>query len=143
MFGKKAKIAELEAELREQREYIMKLQRESAEFVPQLRASQNQVEYLVRTIRQMDDQIFAMSQRTDWVSMRPHFQTLSDGMTARKVAESDRIADILRPELIETYKPHGESPVQTSRPKLIGTYNAQEKHDPQDDAIRALKNWNG
>ncbi len=70
-----------------------------------LKASQNQVEYLVRTIRQMDDQIFAMSQKTDWGQMHPHFLTLSDGMTARKVVESDRIGDILRPQLEATYAP--------------------------------------
>lgn len=71
----------------------------------ELRASRNQVEYLVRTIREMDDKIFAMSQCTDWGQMRPYFNTLHDGMTARKVAESNRIADILRPQLLETYKP--------------------------------------
>ena len=75
----------------------------STDLAKQLRAAQNQVEYLVRTIRQMDDQIFSMSQLTAWESMRPHFRTLCDGMTARKVAESNRIADILRPELIATY----------------------------------------
>ena len=115
MFGKKARIAALEAEVNR---LTANLRNESAQHTAEEGALRNQVEYLVRTIRQMDDQIFAMSQKTDWVSMRPHFQTLSDGMTARKVAESDRIADILRPELIETYKPHGESPVQTSRPNL-------------------------
>jgi len=68
-------------------------------------ALRNQVEYLVRTIRQMDDQIFAMSQCTDWNAMRPYFLHLSDAMTARKVAESNRIGDIMRQELIDTYTP--------------------------------------
>jgi hypothetical protein len=109
MFGKSKALRKLNADLidtvADQRQHIEKLQRESAEFAPQLRAAHNQIEYLVRTIRQMDDQIFAMSQCTDFNQMRPHFLTLSDGMTARKVAESNRIADILRPQLIETYRP--------------------------------------
>jgi hypothetical protein len=120
MFGKKKRIAELEAEVNR---YRANLQNESAAHTTEENALRNQVEYLVRTIRQMDDQIFAMSQCADFNQMRPHFLTLSDGMTARKVAESNRIADILRPQLIETYKP--------------------AKADAQDDAVRALKNWNG
>jgi hypothetical protein len=111
-FFNRKRVRELEALLQNrddnlegQAQFIMKLQRESAEFTPQLRAAQNQIEYLVRTIRQMDDQIFAMSQKTDWQQMRPHFQTLCDGMIARKHAESERIGDLLRTQLIETYTP--------------------------------------
>lgn len=66
-------------------------------------APKNQVEYLVRTLRDMDNQIFKMSQASSWDQMRPNFQTLAEGMTARKVAESNRIAEIIRPELITTY----------------------------------------
>jgi uncharacterized coiled-coil protein SlyX len=107
MFGKSkaARIRELEAEVASQHEYIKKLMRESGTFNTQLRASQNQVEYLVRTIRDIDQELFNMSQRTDWLGMRPYFQKLCDGMTARKVAESDRIGDIMRQQLIETYTP--------------------------------------
>ena len=112
MFGKKKaeRIQELELALATEKACV-------AEFVKDYETLQglkdkadadrsalrNQVEYLVRTIRQMDDQIFTMFQKTDWPSMRPHFQTLSDGMTARKVAESNRIGDIMRQELISTY----------------------------------------
>lgn len=63
----------------------------------------NQVEYLVRTLRNMDGEIWNMTQRTDWESMRKHFVVLQEGMIARKVAESNRIGELLRPELIETY----------------------------------------
>lgn len=104
MFGKKAqRIAQLEESLAD-KERLFHIQqtgwRESNEKAAALRT---QVEYLVRTIRQMDDQIFAMSQCTGWPQMRPHFQTLSDGMTARKVAESNRIGELIRPELEKTY----------------------------------------
>ena len=128
MFGKKKaeRIRELEAECLRQREYIMKLQQESTKVVPQLRNAQNQVEYLVRTIRQMDDQIFQMSQMGTFEGMRPYLRTLVDAMTARKVAESDRISDIVCSQLLETYKP-----------------KTKPEHDSQNDAIRALKNWNG
>jgi len=63
----------------------------------------NQVEYLVRTIRDMDQEIYNMGQKDSWTTQRPHFARLYDEMTARKVAESKRIGDLLRPELIETY----------------------------------------
>ena len=69
------------------------------------RGQANQIEYLVRTIREMDDQIFKMAQCSSWEAMRPNFTQLQDGMTSRKVAESRRINDLLRPELIKTYAP--------------------------------------
>ena len=66
----------------------------------------NQVEYLVRTIRDMDQEIWNMGQRTDWNSQRPHFVKLEEGMIARKHAENERISSIIRGELIDTYKPN-------------------------------------
>jgi hypothetical protein len=114
LFGRK-RIAELEAtntnlnRRLEQWEIDWKAQQDAES------KAHNQVEYLVRTIRQIDDQIFAMSQKTDWLSMRPHFQTLSDGMTARKVTESNRIADILRPQLIETYNEQNNATIPSKR----------------------------
>lgn len=63
----------------------------------------NQVEYLVRTIRDMDQEIWNMSQRTDWNSQRPHYNKLQEGMIARKHAESERINTIIRGEIIDTY----------------------------------------
>jgi len=120
MFGKKKRIAELEAELARQDDAILQAAMQLKPPLSENRELKNQVEYLVCTIRQMgdqirqmDDQIWQMSQCTDWSQMRPHFNTLSDGMTARKVAESDRISDILRPQLIETYN------AQTNAPKRL------------------------
>lgn len=95
LFGK-AKIAQLEAEIAQER---ARADRMTAE----VHFSQNRVEYLVRTIRDMDQLIFNMSQCTSWESMRPYFTALNDGVTSRKVAESNRINDMLRPELIKTY----------------------------------------
>lgn len=65
----------------------------------------NQIEYLVRAIRDMDDQIFKMSQASSWEAMRPNFNNLQEGMMVRKRQESDRINDLIRPELIKTYGP--------------------------------------
>jgi uncharacterized coiled-coil protein SlyX len=116
MFGKKKRIAELEAKNARQADVITQL----IEVNQDLR---NQVEYLVRTIRQMDDQIWQMSQCTDWHQMRPYFVTLSDGMTARKVAESNRISDVLRPQLIETYKPPADGSDYPLSPRQISKFS--------------------
>jgi len=67
------------------------------------RAKDNQIEYLIRTIRNMDEQIYKMSQCTSFKQMRPNFRNLEEGMIARKRAESDRIGELIRPELIKTY----------------------------------------
>lgn len=99
MFFRKAKrIAELEAKNNRQSDTCMDLIKVNGDL-------RNQIEYLVRTIRGMDDQIFQMTQMSSFEAMRPHFVQLQDGMTSRKVAESNRIADILRPELEKTYAP--------------------------------------
>jgi uncharacterized coiled-coil protein SlyX len=97
LFGKK-RIAELEATITQLQSTLsaMSLQRDAAK---------NQVEYLVRTIRNMDEQIYKMSQCTSWSVMRPNFLNLEEGMIARKRAESDRIGELIRPELIKTYGP--------------------------------------
>lgn len=97
LFGKK-RIAELIAE-------IAHLQERDAHFAKRDSVQGHQIEYLVRTIRKMDDIIFSMSQCSDWPSMQPRFAQLQDEMTARKVAESNRIGDIMRQELVQTYKP--------------------------------------
>ena len=73
-----------------------------------------QVEYLVRTIRNMDEQIYKMSQCSTWPQMQPNYRNLEEGMISRKRAESDRIGDLIRPELIKTYN------AQTNAPKRIG-----------------------
>lgn len=80
-------------------------------------ALRNQIDYLVRTIRDMDDKIFSMGQCTDWTSMRPRFAALHDEMTARKVAESKRIGSLISRELHETYKPESEALRQITKGK--------------------------
>jgi hypothetical protein len=105
MFESKWKLRAMVAELEIAN---INLNRRLAEWEDQWKernpdALRNQVEYLVRTIRDIDEQIYKMSQCTDWSSMRPNFQVLEEGMISRKKVESDRIRDILRPELIKTY----------------------------------------
>jgi len=70
----------------------------------ELLAKENQITYLVKTIREMDDQIFKMGQMMSWESMRPFFAALHEQTMARKVNESNRIRDILLPELNATYQ---------------------------------------
>ncbi len=84
---------------------IKELERGNERLQNEVRMLKNQVEYLVRTIRDTDQEIWNMGQRTDWVSQRPHFVKLQEGMIARKHAENERISTIIRGELIDTYKP--------------------------------------
>lgn len=62
---------------------------------------------LILTIRRMDQQIFNMSQCTDWNSMRPIFNNLNIGTTERMKIESNRIQNLLIPEIRKAYN---ESP---------------------------------
>lgn len=99
MFGSKRRIAELEKENATLNDRLRKWEAGWSETQKQA----NQVEYLVRTIRDMDEQIYKMSQCNCWEAMRPHYTNLAEGMTVRKRAESDRIGELIRPELIKTY----------------------------------------
>lgn len=101
LFGRK-RIRELEQTVDR---LTTNLINESAQHTVEESALRNQVEYLVRTIRDMDQEIWNMAQQMDWTGMRPHFIKLQDGMTARKHAENERINSIVRGELIDTYKP--------------------------------------
>jgi uncharacterized coiled-coil protein SlyX len=103
MFSNKKRIAELEAELARQDGTIQHAAMELKAQLVENHNLKNQVEYLVRTIRNMDEQIYKMSQCDSWNAMRPHFNDLSEGMISRKRAESDRISDLLRPELQRVY----------------------------------------
>lgn len=76
-----------------------------AQLERELLAKDNQISYLIRTIRETDDIIFSISQTTNWESMRPRVATLVDQMTTRKVAESRRISSLIQEELIATYNP--------------------------------------
>lgn len=102
LFGRK-RIVELERANDNLSQRLMQCDIEGAKAMKEARELRNQVEYLVRTIRDMDQEIWNMGQKDNWPAQRPHFAKLHDEMTARKVAESKRIGDILRPQLIETY----------------------------------------
>lgn len=102
MVGSKKRIAELE---KQYDELWTNYRNEADHNRVEEAALRNQVEYLVRTIRDMDEQIYKISQCRDWPSMRGHVSDLVEGMTVRKRAESDRIGELIRPELIKTYDP--------------------------------------
>ena len=106
MFGRKARrIVELETANAQLKHCLNEWQDIWSKDQKEVVGLRNQIEYLVRTIREMDDQIFSMSQCMNFLQMQPNLRTLCDGMTARKVAESNCIADVLRPQLIDTYRP--------------------------------------
>jgi hypothetical protein len=69
----------------------------------------NQIDFLVRTIRDMDDKLFSISQCTDWPQMRPRIAALVDEMIARKVNESKAIGRVIEDRLREVYKPEAEA----------------------------------
>lgn len=112
-----SRIKQLEESLAQQKRLLDIQQQGWKEDEVKLHAAQNQIEYLVRTIRDMDDQIFKISQNADgsWARVQPNIKTLCDGMTARKVAESNRISDILRPQLIETYNDRTNIPKRITK----------------------------
>lgn len=118
MFGKKKRIAELEANNASLSDQLLEQIKDNG-------ALRNQVEYLIKTIRDTDQIIFSISQCTNWESMRPRVAQLTDQMTARKVAESNRINDLISGELRSTYKPiptalpQGQWISDTNGPKKI------------------------
>jgi hypothetical protein len=101
MFGNK-RIKQLEEENARLRSNLLN---ESAQHRTEESALRNQVEYLIRTIRSIDDKIFSMGQMTSWEGMRPRFLELHSEMNIRKVAESNRIGALIEGELRDTYKP--------------------------------------
>jgi uncharacterized coiled-coil protein SlyX len=114
LFGKK-RIAELELALATEKACVEGFIKDMEEERKISQGLRNQVEYLVRTIRQTDDIIFAISQCTDWTTMRPRVAQLTDQMTARKVAESNRIGDLLRPQLLDVYNDQTNAPKQVTK----------------------------
>jgi hypothetical protein len=84
----------------------------------QNRALRNQIDYLVRTIRDMDDKIFSIGQFANgtWNEpIRVRFAQLHDGMTARKVNESNAIGRVIEERLHEVYKPESEALKQITK----------------------------
>lgn len=103
MFSSKRRIAQLEEALADKERLFHIQNTEWREYTEELDKVRSQVEYLICTIRDMDEQIYKMSQCNCWEAMRPHYTNLAEGMTVRKRAESDRIGELIRPELIKTY----------------------------------------
>lgn len=58
---------------------------------------------LTRTIREMDQQIFSMGQQPSWDLMRPYYQKLQIGTDQRMRDESNRIRNVLVPEMMKAY----------------------------------------
>ncbi|SRR5216684_1445937 len=90
---------------------IADLRRENEGLMDHIRNLQNiagktQAELNIanRAIRDIDEQISKMGQYTDWNQMQPHFNYLHEGTISRKRSESNRINDLLRPELMKTYE---------------------------------------
>src|SRR5713226_447863 len=108
-------IADLRREIDRQDATIYQAAQDLKAGMDSKRKAQNQIEYLVRTIRDIDEQIFKMSQLGSWDQMRPHFAHLAEGMTFRKRTESDRINDLLRPELVKAYNDQTNSDIPVLR----------------------------
>lgn len=86
MFGRK-KIAELERKLS-----------------TLLRIHTEDVESLVKTIRDMDQRLYSMNQvAPNWERMRPILADLMVDVERRMRTESDRIRDMLIPEIKKVY----------------------------------------
>lgn len=94
-FGRKAR-AELAAERAHNKALL-------AENIRVTTAAEFRMRELADIIRENDLLIWNMSQRTSWPEQRPFFNDLQTGMEARKTAESNRINDIMRKELIGVY----------------------------------------
>ncbi len=83
-------------------------------------ALRNQVDYLVRTIRDMDDKIFSIGQFANGTwndSVRSRFLQLHDEMTARKDNESKAIGQVITERLHEVYKPESAALKQITKGK--------------------------
>lgn len=69
-----------------------------------LDAANARIRELADIIRENDQLIYQMSQKTSWDQQRPLFNQLQVGQESRMKAESNRINSILRKELIEVYR---------------------------------------
>lgn len=60
---------------------------------------------LIKTLQDQDQLIWTMSQQPSWERMRPHLNQLQAGTETRMRLESDRIRDVLIPEVRKAYSP--------------------------------------
>lgn len=89
-FGNKSKIVELENIAKSQTATIRRIA--ANELAAQ------------RKLRDMDQLIFAMSQCTSWDQMQPIFLKLKTLTDARMIDESNRIKNVLVPEMQKVYQ---------------------------------------
>lgn len=124
LFDRKAKrrIVELEIAIREANATIEKLVRDENNVYASRDA-------LIKTLRDQDQLIYFMSQCTDWPSMRKHFNKLQEGTDRRMRLESDRIRDVLIPEVRKAYTE------TTKQPRI--NYDP-EADSPQGNAIKQV-----
>lgn len=98
LLGRKARAA-LDALEKEHRELATAHMRYIDE-VNQLRQANDK---LIKTLRDMDQLIYIMSQKTSWDAMRPTFQQLNEGTKGRMEIESGRIRNLLTNEVRKAY----------------------------------------
>jgi len=65
--------------------------------------AESRIRELADIIRENDQLIYQMAQKTSWDQQRPLFNQLQAGQESRMCAESNRINSILQKELIEVY----------------------------------------
>ncbi len=73
-------------------------------------ALEQTIKELADVIRSSDQLVFQMSQCTSWPQMQQYFKKLQEGQQARQRAESNRITEILRRELLQVYTKHPPRP---------------------------------
>lgn len=73
---------------------------------------------LIKTLRDQDQLIWTMGQQPNWERQRPIFQQLQAGTDKRMRLESDRIRDVLIPEVRKAYTERPSEP-QTINTKRI------------------------
>lgn len=94
MFGRKTKALQQQTAAQ---------QAQLDQYSRELQTSAVERDRLIKTIRDMDQLIFLMSQGTSWEQQRSHFNELQIGTEARMQAESARIRDVLIPEIRKVY----------------------------------------
>lgn len=60
---------------------------------------------LQRKLRDIDQLVFAMGQCSSWEQMQPIFAKLKQGTDQRMIDESNRIKQVLIPEMQKVYRP--------------------------------------
>lgn len=98
LFGRKAKaqIAKLERE-------NDNLSRGAEQLLREQSVLRNTLDATIKTLRDQDQLIWTMGQQPSWERMRPHFNQLQSATESRMRLESDRIRDVLIPEIRKAY----------------------------------------